>query len=240
MLMNTSTTVTPLNSVNQHGTSVKRRRRRAKVMFAVPESFDACQMLPPNLKKYADCANYLIHSITRATMMWKLEEDGFLRLRVCDLRRLIPDRIERPLRKFLIECGVLACDYRFEPGVKSLGYKLNLPIYPLRWVRCSDKRLIGKLREIERKARAASKPLKVHDYLANWVERLEIDEKMARAAVMKLDNRHIHLSAIEFIARGEIKLTHCQMGRVHTNITRLACELRPALRIGGVRDTSGG
>jgi hypothetical protein len=62
--------------------------------------------LPPDLGRYPDHANYLLHLIVRGRVFWLDEETGYTRLKVTYLRKVIPDNVEKRLRGHLIEAGV--------------------------------------------------------------------------------------------------------------------------------------
>jgi hypothetical protein len=159
-------------------------------------------------------------------MFWKGDDEGYVRLKVEYLRRVIPDRAERSVRESLIRAGVLEEDPRYERGVRSRGYRLG-PDYraPFTRVECADAAVAARVRRLDRARRRATPLLDVHRHLLAWYRRLEIDCARAMEIASRLEHREIH--------EGHIEFSRCAQGRVHTVVTRLAKELRAALHFGG-------
>lgn len=101
--------------------------------------------LPAGLRRYADHAALLIHFTAHHSWTRRAEEDeGPARLHSLILRRYIPDRMLRRLRKHLETEGVLICD-GYYAGRYSIGYQIapDFDGLPRRW-ELSDTTLIDK------------------------------------------------------------------------------------------------
>jgi hypothetical protein len=211
----------------------RRPRPRRPVYFYIPEIFDARRALPPELRRYADCANYLLHCIVMAHVRWETDAKGFARLKVEYLRKVIPDRHERRIRELLVARGVIECDPSYERGVQSRGYRLGQTYRAaFRRVECEDARVA---RRVARTGARHHRPIRfdVHRHLHGCYRNVRIDIAQAETIARGLNHPEIHLAAVDMIASGQVEFSYCAQGRVHTNVTRLARELRPALRVGG-------
>jgi hypothetical protein len=205
------------------------------VWFWVPQDFNASAQLPANLKRYAHCANYLLHSIATQQVQRKTK-DGFIPLRTKLLRQVIPWRVEKPLREWLIEQGIIEIDRRFTLNRQSMRYRFG-PGYAgqLRAVRCTDSRIINRLDQ-----RADATQTEVHRHLLKQLGRIRIDRRKAGRLVRRIrgktDNQNGTTAgrtkaAIETISRQSWYLVPDSYGRCHTPITNLPSVLRAALRV---------
>lgn len=215
-------------------------RRSCGVGFFLPAELELDAHLPDELRRYADCARYLIGRIVAGRVFWEADGNGYVPLKVAYLRTVTPDRVEKALRERLVAAGIVECDGRWVRGEKSMGYRLAGGFDgPTRWVACSDPKVAARIRRINDRERAGRARLDVHRHLRKWIRRLNVDLAAADEVVMSeaalAVHAELHLSNVRMIASGRSLFTSCSFGRVHTNVTRLAKELRPCLRMGGRR-----
>jgi hypothetical protein len=179
-----------------------------------------------------------------------VHENGFTRLKAAYLRRVIPDRHERTLRRLLVDRGVLDIDESYEPGVRAKGYRLTAPYRAgFRRIVCEDERIAARVRRLARSNDGAVR-LDVHRHLRWWYRRLEIDRKRAEEIAITVTRsapparpgepapspdsyQDAHLAVIDVIVNRDLDFSYCAQGRVHTVVTRLSRELRPTLRLLG-------
>lgn len=201
------------------------------VYFYIPANLNLVE-LSPALAEQADCAHYLLHCVIIRTAFWQADAAGYVRLKVAYLRKVIPDRHERQLRRALVNVGVLECDHGYQAGVRSRGYRLAARYAGgFRRVGCQDTRVARRVRALRP---SPNRPRsEVHRYLYQWYRRLEIDRAQAEQIALGLEHPQIHAVAIDMIDNGDVEFSSCKQGRVHTNLTRLSRELRPALRVNG-------
>src|SRR5687767_3532639 len=106
-------------SVNNRG------RPRRELRFYVPENFDAARALPEHLRRYVDCANYLVHLVVRQRVFVKDDGDAGVPLKVQYLRNVVPRQVEKPLRTALVAGGVFECNRQYVIGKRSMSYRLS-------------------------------------------------------------------------------------------------------------------
>ncbi len=214
---------------------------RKATCFYVPDKFNPFEILPSTMHRYADCANYVAHLIASGTFYWRADDRGFVPLKATYLRNMIPRDAELPLRIALIEAGAIECDGHYKIGEKAMGYRMGerFPLNPatMRRVTCLDRRLAQRVQNHRDADPSQSVDVPVHRHLRDWLHRVKIDRREAVRIIKTTpgmaEESIIHLGAVKFIADQHWEFSHCNMGRVHTNITRLKRELRPTLSIDG-------
>lgn len=221
------------------------RRRGLNMLLYV--AADARGVLPEELQRYADYANYMQHRIIVGRSLWFLDSassEAFTLLKYDYLAKIIPVRVLSLLRGAMVDCGLIECDGIYSKGRKSFGYRLANEFAqrtPLRIV-CQSKAISDKIKGHRRQEYKSY--TKIYRYLFRWLTRVEIDmasvfqlleritipdgEVMTAAEIKQLS-----LFASRIIADKEFTLSVCNYGRVHTNLTRLLSELRCTLRIQG-------
>jgi hypothetical protein len=179
-----------------------------------------------------------MHRVLAGQVYREADARGYVPLKVTYLRKVIPKRVERSLRRFLIKAGALECDQHYVIGAKARGYRIA-PIYrqPARRVACADVRLARRILDIRRTLFRTDLRVPVHRHLYDWLQRLDIDPEAAHQIITSTprltEYGYIHHTAVEMIHSGHVEFSYCRQGRVHTLVTRLARELRPCLRIDG-------
>ena len=200
----------------------------------VPESFDPDAVLPPDLRRYADCARYFLHRVIWGKVQRRLTPDLFVPIKFDYLRAVIPDRIIKPLKLALLDGGVVECDGYYVENEKSLGYRLRAPHSEARIVRTAlaDRQTAEKVRA-NRQAEFKKVRLDVHKYLRDQYRRLEIDLPLALKLLEGDPNFEVVKIPPQQIAAKDWSFSVCRYGRVHTDLTQCPREARPALRIDG-------
>lgn len=204
------------------------------VYLYVPGNFTAADFLSRDLKRYADCASYIMHSILAGQTFGKADSAGYVPLKAAYLRNFIPNRIERDLRHHLIDAGVIESDGHWVVGHKAIAYRLAERFHTkaLR-LTVKDRRLARRIKEHRGERSYFSLTLDVHKYLRAWYERLEIDVGRATQVALTMDRPFLQLSLVEMIASGNQEFSYCKQGRVHTVVTRLSRSLRSCLHFQG-------
>jgi len=213
-----------------------KQNRKKLCWLNVPESFDPDAVLHDELKRYADSARYLLHRIIWGQVMKKRTIDNYVPLKFDYLREVIPDRIILPLKKALIEEGVIECDRHFIEGRKSLGYRLGLKCWKSQIIRVpvGDKATAEKIKTT-RRAKYKKVRLDVHRWLRNQFKRLEVDLSLAMTLLAGHPRFEVVKLPVEQIAYSETEFGPCRYGRVHSSLTRCSGRIRPALHVSGER-----
>lgn len=203
--------------------------------------------LPANLRRYADHARMLLHSICVKRWVGDLDRAGWARLSGEVLRQYIPDRVIRPLKDFLIGAGTIETA-SYSAGRYSTGYRVASPFDgpPLR-VPLHNPALIRKRRAwresfgrdngpelaavIEGRREVLARMRATLDRLTLAEPRDLIECKLSRAGANRDHVRYVS-SVIEHGDHDGIIVDPFGF-RVHTIVTRMAAQLRPFLRIGG-------
>lgn len=214
---------------------------------------DAATILPDNLKKWSDYANYLQHRIIVGRMYWQAKETGFVSLHRRTLERAVHHSILSPVLKWLLENRVIERDGSradgtgFTPAKRtdgsdgiSIGYRFCAAYdqLPTQWVACRSVKANNKFLKLQHSRDRMKNYTKVHKHLRAWLRRVNLDLptalKLIEAANLEptIAEQVINLSA--YIANGDATdLTVCNYGRVHTAITRLLALIRGCLSITG-------
>src|SRR5579871_612740 len=164
------------------------RRRKQKGgelhYFFVPDAFDPAIHLPYDLQPYADCARYLLDRIVSGTCMRRGNEDGYVNLVATHLRHVTPNRVEKPIRKALVDAGVIQCDGHYIIGEKAMGYRFAPGFGRSHRVLCSDEKVAARISSLNRKPFRTDVTLPVHRYLRNWLDNIEIDMDRAEDIIL--------------------------------------------------------
>ena len=217
----------------------RERHEGETLRFFVPAGFDADAILPPSLARYRDCAHYMIHRVVTGRAMRQIDENGYVRLKVAYLRKVIPWRIEKDIRDAMIGRGALTHDPHYTIGDHAMGYGLGEAFRDggVRRIECADTRLAARVMRLSEELYRTDTRLPVHRHLRSWLGRVEIDAAEARRIVASTpdlaQHADLHLTLIDMIRSGHVEFSYCRQGRVHSLITRMARDLRPTLSIDG-------
>lgn len=209
------------------------RDRKKPCWLYVPETFDP-EVLPADLKPYADSARYFLHRIIWGQVMKKRTIDNYVPLKYDYLREVIPDRILAPLKKALIAEGVIESDGLYIEGRKSLGYRLGLKYWKARIIRVNvgDKATAKKIRAA-RRAKYKKVRLDVHLWLRSKFKRLEVNLPLALSLLSRHRRFELVKIPVEQIAYKQTEFGPCRYGRIHSSLTRCSSRIRPALHVSG-------
>ena len=223
---------------------------KSQAAVYIPDNADLCDVLanlPPELQRYADCARYLIHCISVEAWTDRLDKRGFARLNALLLRRYIPKKALKPLKDYLIRCGVLRT-IGYSAGNFSTGYRIS-PRFdgPPSRVLIQDARLAGKILDwrdsytkdheppepevIERRLPILRAMRRTLGRLSFTLSADEIGKALRIAGVS--DNHVRYVESV--IEHGDYSVPKvCNFGRrVHSIVTRISKEVRPFLAIDG-------
>lgn len=199
-----------------------------RVWLWSPVGFDPGEYLPPDLRRYGDCARFLLHRIVYARVFDRSVRGPFVPLKAAYLRRFFPgDHVYKAIRDCVIEREAVECDDRYIKGEKALGYRLGADLAARRQhrVEVRDHTLARKIRD-DRQDRLRTTQ-GVHRHLYYNLTGLKIDYAGALAWLTDagLDDPSFDLSA-QMIRDGDFFWTSCKYGRFHTNLSNLKRELR--------------
>lgn len=208
--------------------------------FLLPESFDARDVLPKELHKRADDANYLVSTILKKIAAGKADSSGRVVLNAANLRNIMARDDYVKVVNALLKAGVIHRD-SYRVGKKSYGYQLDDRYQYDTLVRTDVtsprlKRRLMKFHDDWRKEQR-NRMDKVHFHLERLQQRLSIDRDHATsilAALPRGKNRFDtqgHL--VNQLAQQRMHFSVGKNGRVSNSITNLSRELRPALRLDG-------
>jgi hypothetical protein len=209
-------------------------------VFILPASFDALELLPRSLHKFADDARYLASSILRKTARGQADDYGYVPLKAEYLIQIISERKCKEIVESLLAAEAI---HRtpYQVGVRSFAYRLDdryqadphirLPI--------ESKRL---LRNLERhsaicREEATRRMKPVHHTLARLQNDLQIDGAESKAILTTLPAKSNRFDVqgvlIRDILDRRFRLSVGNYGRVANSITSLKREIRSALRSSG-------
>lgn len=223
--------------------------------FSLPESFDALDILPPDLHDKADEANYVISLlIFKASHQFCEETEGFIRLNSTILNQVMDNRVRCRILDCLLAKSVIECDGTYVPGAKSLGYRLH-PRFAddrVKKVAATNRRISKKLDRFyeEKLSGDNSLWLPVHHRLNEEQYKLDIDLEHAEDIIANLTPKKKHrtakkseyiarnsrlcqLALVSTIARKQHQQSVGSTGRLYNCITSLKREIRPALKYNG-------
>jgi hypothetical protein len=235
----------PFKGLDDYGTKRRRRGKRSgrrsgpKVYLYVPANLNSASVLPARCpSRSVDYLHYLLHLIVRGRVLKKVDRDGYVRLKLKYILKVIPNRAWPEVLAAAVEAGLVERDRRFEKGRKSMGYRLGQAFQvPASRVLCRSPVVATKIRRLREQEFFHTPDSPEHLHLLKWLKRLDIDREAAHRTVLAtdglLEHDDIHQTAIDMIASGHVEFSHCRYGRVHSLATRLARELRPHLRLDG-------
>lgn len=189
--------------------------------------------------------HYLLNLIHWRWCCWRADDRGYVHL--CDdlLRRFIPDRRLKVIKRKLCRGGVVECDFVAKIGRKAYGYRLKEPYRKTHRIACGNDRLAEKIMDSIGRQRDQLTP--TCQWLRDKLDLLQFDGHRAHrvicamvpkdgAAVQDVEEyRDLVGDAAGRLARGELWLTRCRYGRVHTPLTSLPAALRRCLTVRGER-----
>ena len=205
-----------------------------EIFIYIPANFDPMAVLPADLAQYADCARYFLHRIIWARVQRNITPEGYVPIKWDYFRKVIPDRVLSRIRTVLLSHNVIACDNYYIEGNKSYGYRLCPPYSEAGIVRTTVQhtRTAARIKE-NRTTERRKITLDIHKYLRSQLQRLEIDLPYA----MHILNGHPHHEIVKIpalqIASREFSCSVCRYGRFHSDLTRCAKSIRPALHVAG-------
>jgi hypothetical protein len=208
----------------------------------LPESFDAFELLPKTLHRYADDARYLVSTILRKTAKGQGDDCGYVPLRAEYLRAVISERRGRDVIESLLAAEAI---HRtpYQVGVRSFAYRLDDRYLGDLHVRLAIEsiRLLRKLEQhfahCQDEADQRMKP--VHHVLATLQNDLQIDgaESKAILTTLPVESNPFDVQGIlvRDILDRRFRLSVGYFGRVANSITSMKRELRAALRCAGMQ-----
>jgi len=221
---------------------VARLRGKGKLpAFYVPVNLNP-KRLPPGQRQFAA---YLLNLLHWKWICWKADEHGFINLKAEYVTRVIPPAVWSTLWKHLETLGVIETDGKICAGgkrPKCRGYRIASRYRKTRRIQCSNKGLARRIRNVCSKESVPRVP--VHRWLKAHLERVHFNLGLAEAIMETMepdegslipleDYRDLLRESCLRISNGDFFLECDRFGRVHTNITSLAKQLRPCLRIEG-------
>lgn len=210
-------------------------------MFILPESFDAIELLPKSLHKFADDANYLASSILWKTARGQADDCGYVPLRAEYLRNVISKRKCTEIVQSLLDSGAI---HRtpYQVGCRPFAYRLDDRYQADPHIRrpIENRRLLRKLEQhsarCQEEADRRMKP--VHHTLASLQHSLQIDGLESKAILHTLSAESNPFDMQGILVRDildrEFRLAVGKYGRVSNSITSLKREIRTALRCAGM------
>jgi len=214
---------------------------------------DAATILPNNLKKWGDYANYLQHRILVGRMYWQIKKTGFVSLNRRTLERAIHSSILSPVLNWMIWNKVIERDGSrrewagFKPARRkdgsdgvSIGYRFCAAYdrLPMQRIACRSVKARNKFLKLQNPPERMANYTKVHKHLRSWLRHVNLDLPTALELVSKANLDPVDAEAVvclsRYIANGDaVDLTVCDYGRVHTAITRLLAPIRQCLNTKG-------
>jgi hypothetical protein len=205
----------------------------------VPAKFNAAESLPPELRRRADDANWLVDTICRKTDQGKADYEGDVRLHSGILRRFMRDG--PAVVRGLVNAGDLEQSSSYRVGHWPKGYRLTEKHRSGRreWVQARNASFIRRYqRESTRLHEEEAKKLWLPiDYRLFAMQRnLTIGEGTdAILETIEPDDRPNQARLLEHIRRGASAYSIGATGRRFNAITQMAKVLRPCLRLAGER-----
>lgn len=203
---------------------------------------DAVEILPDELKCYADQVNYIQHCIIVGWMLWNTHK-GYTLLKAAYLRRIVNSHILKRLLLEMQRLGLIERDEYYVKGEKSYGYRFTKRYShrPTQRVACRRPKLAQRI--INRRHADFRHYKPVHKHLFEWLGRVKLDWQPALEAIQAMDfseaklspdeMQELNLQLVQSIIDNHWEFTVCDYGRVHTNVTRLAKDIRQLLKIDG-------
>jgi hypothetical protein len=136
----------------------------------------------------------------------------------------------------LIESSAIERNSHYVPGEKSFGYRLSPELAKRRHVRVEITNNTLRRKIVRHREEHVEALTGVYRYLFDLLQGVEIDVEPALNAVATCSDSDavpFMETSIRLIGDGHFRLTTCEFGRVHTNLTNLKRESRRFLRFGG-------
>jgi hypothetical protein len=192
--------------------------------------------------------HYFLNLIHWRWCCWQADANGYVHL--CDslLRKYVPKKRLPTIKKKLSRAGVIECDCAARWGDakgKAYGYRLKGRFRKTYRVPCDNDRLAAKIMRSQREQRDRLTP--TCRWLRDNLDRLHFDAGEAARIIDGMtpdkggkiqdvaEYRRLIAASAARLAGGELWLTRCDYGRVHTPLTSLPRVLRRCLTVGGER-----
>ena len=212
-----------------------------------PKGFNLCDFLPQHLHRYADYARFYVGMIVQFTIRLKnvkREDKKWARLSHRKASRFFPDTdTYKAVRHALIEAHVIECDWEYEVGLHSMGYRLAT-LY--REAPIEHVKITGKAGYHLRKKKGQclddrhQRLCDVGRYHLGWLCKVRVSRyatKALRQVLEANESYRIQLENIQRLAdpRSSIlnPLKRCSYGRIHTPVARGWKGFRKFLTIDG-------
>ena len=231
----------PIRHFTRHGLADQSRNSWETPIF-VPVDFDIARCVRPEFRKYREEVAFLFHTIyLRQHMLFDKEHrhaNKPVNLRFAYLRDRIPcgRRHLRAVLDDVLLAGGLTCDGKQIGGVKSYGYALG-PLFSHRFKQVTiSNRFILKKMATDRFIDENRLP-EVHKWLLSKLRMIKIDTVAAEQHIENdPEKRRLPLAnSIMQIDGGGWFYNPSPYGRVFTNITNIAGDLRQFLSVYGRR-----
>lgn len=202
---------------------------------------------PGIIAERPEAALWFLTAIYTNRLTRKYDDDHFINLSSLSLGLIMGDQnYVNPVKKALIEHGLIETDGHYLDGEKCIGFRLGPALRGAEWekYRSHSKRFIRRFEHFKRMVNPANRfSLPVHYYLESWVRRVVIpgDADLARAYAQILAKKgkvkeNTARNQADFIRIGFTpRCSACRYGRFHSILTGLCKELRPYLTINGQR-----
>jgi hypothetical protein len=208
------------------------------------QGFDPRQLLP-EFGHHAEVIQHVVGriAVSAANASNRQQRAGWAPIRWADASRLFGrSGTWNRVRKRLLDLGILECDESYSVGRFAKAYRLGPAWRDIQATRVpiTDKRLLARLARKNADRRRSLTPATLH--LDNWLKLVRIDEKSIKRFICqtrKTDKRnrsekqHLTKLKVAILQSGTAEVTRCDYGRVHSALTNLRKEVRPALRIHG-------
>lgn len=211
-----------------------------------PEGFDP-EKYGGVLADRPDAARWFLSSIYMRRLLRNYDKDTYINLHSRLLGMVMGDMAAvRPVRKALVDHGLVECDYEWSEGYKSLGYRLGPVLRDVTWRRYSSpsKRFSKRVRKFKDHLHDHGVTVPVRQHLINWCRKVTFSSDLGD--VLKTlpetpytdcewaNKRAMASHQVEMIRGGYLSFTPaCSYGRFHSNFTSLCGELRRCLTIDG-------
>ena len=218
----------PTQIAQRSRTNAKKTSKR--IVFYVPDTFDADVHLPDELRQLADYARFLLHRINVGRVHLR-RGNCLVYLKHDYLAKFMPRGRFTMIRDALEEAEVITVRKFCVPGELCFGYRLCPPHdQGFSHYQPTTKRLINKIKAWRAKEfRDVRLPL--HRDLRRFVKAITIDETAALRSVQGCPfEQSAQVAMIQRIVHGDFFTVADRFGRFHTNLTNLKATLRPFLR----------
>lgn len=212
------------------------RTTEGEFYFTLPETFDAADSLPRNLRRHRHNAEYLVSTVL--TKLSRCKGRKSVRLLSTHLKRMMGDRYAEIIDA--LSGTVVHRVGGYEVGRQCYGYTLDNRFTGDSHVRkpVTNAPMLKRLKSVEelRDEERQRRLLPVHQRLFGQQTRLEIDSATAheilrqKARANRFDGQGILVRDIE---DGQFRFTVGRYGRVANNITSLRRTVRRTLHVDG-------